>query len=119
MCLARPGGARTQLTYFNEPINVAHVRPGTSTYLYPRDVGGAEYYQAYLRGLDGAEVQLTAPDTRNQRFVFSKHGRTVAWSQITPGDPNYDIMLADPADPAGRRVIHEGTVLPSSLMSSE
>lgn len=107
--VARPGGARTQLTFFPEPINNARVLPGTSTYLYPRDVGGAEYYQAYIRTLTGAETQLTAPNTRNQSFVFTRDGKTVVWSQVTPGDPNYDIVLADPANPAGRKVIHEGT----------
>ncbi|HEY8617085.1 S9 family peptidase [Phenylobacterium sp.] len=106
--VARPGGARTQLTFFEEPVNEAKVLPGSSRYLYPRDVGGAEYYQAYIRDLDGGEVQLTAPNTRNQNFVFSKDGRLVAWSQVTPGDPNYDIVLADPANPGGRRVVHEG-----------
>jgi len=107
--VAKPGAARTQLTFFGEPINNAKVRPGTSTYLYPRDVGGAEYYQAYLRDLAGHETQITAPNTRNQAFVFSKDGKTVAWSQVTPGDPNYDIVVADPSKPAGRRVVLEGT----------
>lgn len=107
--VARPGAARTQLTFFPEPVNNAQALPGTSTYLYPRDVGGAEYYQAYIRTLTGAETQLTAPNTRNQSFVFAKDGKTVVWSQVTPGDPNYDIVLADPANPAGRKVIHEGT----------
>ncbi|HVI34357.1 S9 family peptidase [Phenylobacterium sp.] len=106
--VAQPGAARTQLTFFDEPVNTAQAQPGTSRFLYPRDVGGAEYYQAYLRDLAGNEVQLTAPNTRNQGFKFSKDGRLVAWSQVTPGDPNYDIVLADPANPAGRRVVHEG-----------
>lgn len=106
--VAKPGAARAQLTFFSEPISVARVRPGTSIYLYPRDVGGAEYYQAYLRDLSGRETQLTAPNTRNQAFVFAKDGKSVAWSQVTPGDPNYDIMLADPSNPAGRRVVHDG-----------
>ncbi|WP_374471342.1 S9 family peptidase [Phenylobacterium sp.] len=106
--VAAPGAARTQLTFFEEPVNEAQVLPGSSRYLYPRDVGGAEYYQAYLRDLGGREVQLTAPNTRNQSFVFSKDGKLVAWSQVTPGDPNYDIVLADPANPAGRRTVHEG-----------
>ena len=107
--VARPMGARTQLTFSSEPINNAYVRPGTSTYLYPRDVGGAEYYQAYLRDLAGRETQLTAPNTRNTGFSFSKDGKLVAWSQITPGDPNYDIMIADPSSPAGRRKVLDGT----------
>ena len=54
-----PGAARTQLTFFNEPINTAQAVPGTQTYLYPRDVGGAEYYQAYVRDLKGAVHQNT------------------------------------------------------------
>lgn len=106
--VARPGGARTQLTFFGEPINNAEAVPGASAYLYPRDVGGAEYYQAYIRTLTGTETRLTAPDTRNQSFVFSKDGKAVVWSQVTPGDPNYDIVLADPSNPSGRRVIHDG-----------
>ncbi|MBL8773179.1 MAG: S9 family peptidase [Phenylobacterium sp.] len=106
--VARPLGARAQLTFFGEPISQAKVRPGSSAYLYPRDVGGAEYYQAYLRDLAGRETLLTAPNTRNQAFQFSPDGRLVAWSQVTPGDPNYDIVVADPENPASRRVVHEG-----------
>ena len=107
--VAAPGAARTQLTFFDEPVNSAKAQPGAQRFVYPRDVGGAEYYQAYLRGLNGEEVQLTAPKTRNAAFTFSKDGRQVAWSQVTPGDPNYDILLADTANPEGRRVVHEGT----------
>jgi dipeptidyl aminopeptidase/acylaminoacyl peptidase len=106
--VAKPGGARTQLTFFSEPVSNAETVPGTSAFLYPRDVGGAEYYQAYIRSLDGTETQLTAPNTRNQSFVFAKDGKTVVWSQVTPGDPNYDIVMADPANPSARRVIHDG-----------
>jgi dipeptidyl aminopeptidase/acylaminoacyl peptidase len=106
----RPGAARTQLTFFAEPVNSAQAIPGDAKrFLYPRDVGGAEYYQAFLRGLDGAEVQLTAPGTRNENFVFSKDGKTVVWSQVTPGKGDYDIMLAEVANPAGRRLVHKGT----------
>lgn len=106
--VAAPGAARTQLTFFPEPVNSAKAQPGQARFVYPRDVGGAEYYQAYLRGLTGAEVQLTAPKTRNANFTFSGDGKLVAWSQVTPGDPNYDILLADPARPESRRVVHEG-----------
>lgn len=106
--VASPMAARTQLTFFGEPVTQAKVRPGTSTWLYPRDVGGAEYYQLYLRDLAGRETQISAPGTRNQDFHFSDDGKLVTWSQVTPGDANYDILVADPADPARRRVVHEG-----------
>ncbi|MFN3512284.1 MAG: S9 family peptidase [Phenylobacterium sp.] len=106
--VAAPGAARTQLTFFAEPVNQAKAQPGQARFLYPRDEGGAEYYQAYLRDLAGRETAITASGTRNGNFVFSGDGRLVAWSQVTPGDPNYDILLADPAAPDGRRVVLEG-----------
>ena len=99
--LAAPGAARTQLTFFDEPITAAKVQPGASRFAYRRDEGGSEYYQGFLRDLNGQEVRLTAPGTRNSDFVFSKDGRQVAWSQVTPGDPNYDIMIAEAANPDG------------------
>lgn len=106
--IAKPLGARTQLTFFDEPITVAKAQPGAARFAYRRDEGGSEYYQGFLRDLSGQEVRLTRPETRNSDFVFSKDGRQVAWSQVTPGDPNYDIMIADAANPEGRRVVLEG-----------
>lgn len=106
--LTAPGAARTQLTFFKEPITAAKVQPGTARFVYRRDEGGSEYYQGFLRDLNGAEVQLTQPGARNSDFVFSKDGATVVWSQVTPGDPNYDIMLASTASPETRRVVLEG-----------
>jgi protease II len=113
--VVRPMGARTQLTFFSEPVNSAEAVPGTERFLYPIDVGGAEYYQAFIRDLSGREVRLSEPQTRNQAFVFAKDGRRVAWSRVTPGDADWDILLADPSDPAGRRVVHEGTGAMSPL----
>ncbi len=106
--IAQPLGARTQLTFFDEPITVATAQPGATRFAYRRDEGGSEYYQGFLRDLSGQEVRLTRPETRNSDFVFSKDGRQVAWSQVTPGDPNYDIMIAEAANPDGRRVVLEG-----------
>ena len=106
--LTAPGAARTQLTFFKEPITSAKVQPGTARFVYRRDEGGSEYYQGFLRDLNGVEVRLTRPGARNSDFVFSKDGGTVVWSQVTPGDPNYDIMLASTASPETRRVVLEG-----------
>ncbi len=106
--LAAPGAARTQLTFFDEPITAAKVQPGASRFVYRRDEGGSEYYQGFLRDLNGQEVRITAPGTRNGDFVFSKDGAVVVWSQVTPGDPNYDIMLAQTSAPEARRVVLEG-----------
>ncbi|MDP8916484.1 MAG: alpha/beta fold hydrolase [Pseudomonadota bacterium] len=103
-----PGAARTQLTFLEEPVGGAEAQPGTSRFLYSRDVGGAEYYQAYLRGLEGPETLVTVPGTRNQDFVFSEDGSLLAWSQVNRGDPDADIVVMNPADPSSRRVVHQG-----------
>ena len=104
-----PGMARTQLTFFDNPVQVAGAQPGGDRFLYSMDVGGAEYFQAYLRDLNGREAMVTAPGTRNESFVFSDDGRLLAWAQVNRGDPNYDIVVMDPARPGSRRVVHEGT----------
>jgi dipeptidyl aminopeptidase/acylaminoacyl peptidase len=107
--VAGPGMARTQLTFLEEPVQAAEAQPGGDRFLYSVDVGGAEYFQGYLRDLEGREAAVTAPGTRNESFVFSKDGRLLAWAQVNRGDPNYDIVVMDPARPGSRRVVHEGT----------
>ena len=106
--VASPGAARTQLTFLDEPVQGAEAVPGAQRFLYSRDVGGAEFYQAYLRDLDGREVAVTEPGTRNESFAFSDDGRLLAWARVSRGDPNYDIVVMDPARPESRRVVHEG-----------
>lgn len=106
--VAAPGGARTQLTFFDEPVPNALARPGTNTFLFTKDTGGDEYFQGYLAGLTGAEIAVTEAKTRNQGFEFSPDGKTLYWSRVTPGDGNYDIMAMTVGDPASRRVLLEG-----------
>ncbi len=106
--VAAPGGARTQLTFFDEPVPGALARPGTNSFLFTKDTGGDEYFQGYLAGLTGAEVAVTEPKTRNEGFTFSPDGKTLYWSRVTPGDGNYDIVAMTVGDPASRRVLLEG-----------
>ena len=107
--VAAPGAARTQLTYFQEPVADAKAIPGTSRFVVSRDTGGDEWFQLYARGLAGEAVQLTEPGTRNQSPVFSKDGRLVAWSKAVRGSPDYAIMLGNPSDPNSRRMAWQGT----------
>ncbi len=107
--VAAPGEARTQLTYFQEPVADAKSVPGTSRFVLSRDTGGDEWFQLYSRGLLGQAVQLTEPGTRNQSPVFNKDGRLIAWSRAVRGSPDYAIMLGNPSDPNSRRVAWQGT----------
>jgi dipeptidyl aminopeptidase/acylaminoacyl peptidase len=106
--VAAPGAARTQLTFFNEPVSNAWTIPGTSRYLFSRDTGGDEWFQLFAADLVGDPVALTEPGTRNQAPVFSKNGRLLLWSRAVKGSSDYAIFAADPANPASRRLVYQG-----------
>ena len=103
-----PGAARTQVTFFDEPVADAETIPGTSRFVLQRDTGGDEWFQLYAMGLTGEPTQLTEPKTRNQSYVFSKDGRLIAWARAVKGSGDYAILAADPANPESRRVVYQG-----------
>ncbi len=44
----RPGGARTQLTFFDEPVASASFQPQKGfSFIFSKDVGGNEFSQLY------------------------------------------------------------------------
>lgn len=114
----QPMGARTQLTFFEERITGAAAKPGTSEILFTRDVGGDENYAGYmLDPQSGRSIQLTEPGTRNEGFIWSDDGRQIAWAFVPNTEPNYDIYVADPDNPASRRRVldAEGAVYPADF----
>ena len=108
--VARPGSARVQLTFFDEPVGGAEGVPGSKdTFIFTKDTGGDEYFQGYLMGLDGPEAAFTEPGTRNQSMVFSKDGKTLVWARVGKGDPDYDIVTMTVGDPSSRRKVLDAT----------
>ena len=105
-----PLGIRSQLTYYDEPIGGASVRPGNSgEFLFSRDRGGDEYFQLFLFDTEnGRTRQITEDTTRNGAASWSSDGEQVAWYRSTEGDPNWDILVADTDNPGDRRVLVEG-----------
>lgn len=112
-----PGGARTQLTFFEEPVAEAQAIPGTQRFILTRDTGGDEWFQLYAIGQSGDPVQLTEPETRNQNLVISKDGRLAAWSRGSRGSPDWSILVADPSNAQSRRVAYQGkgSIAPSDI----
>ncbi|WP_116968384.1 prolyl oligopeptidase family serine peptidase [Blastomonas sp. UPD001] len=104
-----PGAARRQLTYYGEPVGGAKTVPGQKRFVLTRDTGGDEWFQLFVRDLDGIAQPLTEPVTRNQAPVFAKDGSLLVWSRATKGSADYAIMAADPADPKSRRLVWQGT----------
>ncbi len=108
-------GARTQLTFYQERITSASLRPGSSEILFTRDVGGNEQFAGYmLDPATGAARQVTDPGTRNEAFIWSDDGRQMVWSYVPNTEPDYDIFVSRPIDSgAPQRVLDgEGAIYP-------
>jgi len=116
--VAQPMGARTQLTFFEERITGAAVKPGTTEILFTRDVGGNENFAGYmLDPATGRTRQITDPDTRNQGFIWSDDGEQIAWAYVPSSEPNYDIYVGAPDNAQRRRRVYdgEGAVFPADF----
>jgi hypothetical protein len=104
-----PLGARRQLTFYTDAVGSADVSPEGGAFLFAKDRGGDEYYQAYRFDLNsGAITQFTEPGSRNGSALWADDGSLVAWARTGAGDPNNDILLADPANPSSLRVALQG-----------
>lgn len=104
-----PLGARRQLTFYTETVGSADVSPSGGAFLFGKDRGGDEYFQSYLFNLGTGDVtQFSEPGSRNGSGLWADDGSVVAWARTTAGDPNNDILVANPADPESRRVVLEG-----------
>lgn len=106
--VAAPGGAREQITFFEEPVRNATSSPGGDRYIFAKDVGGRELYQGYLADRTGRQTLITDPNTRNDAFTFSRDGKRIAWTRASPGQADWDIVLMDGGDIATRRVVAKG-----------
>ncbi|MEM1390420.1 MAG: prolyl oligopeptidase family serine peptidase [Pseudomonadota bacterium] len=104
-----PLGARRQVTFYDEPVGGASSDPDGDGFVFGKDTGGDEFFQGFYFDSETGEVtQFTEPGTRNGAIAWTDDGEQVAWYRSTAGDPNWDILMADPEDPSSLRVVHEG-----------
>jgi dipeptidyl aminopeptidase/acylaminoacyl peptidase len=105
-----PMGMRRQLTFYDEPVQGAAVREDDRTaFLFGKDSGGDEFYQGWLFDLEtGRTTGFTEDGTRNGAFIWRDDGGRAAWFRSTTDSADWDILIADPSDPASLTVVHEG-----------
>jgi dipeptidyl aminopeptidase/acylaminoacyl peptidase len=103
-----PGGARHQVTFFNEPFQGGLRRPGGTDILFAMDEGGGEFNQLYL--LDpatGRATRLTDGRSRNTNAVWSPDGTRIAFTSTRRDGRSNDVWVMEVADTAGARVVHQ------------
>jgi len=92
--VAEPMGARTQLTFFAEPINGALPHPKSNGFVFAKDTGGNEFFQFfYFDVATGQATLLTDGKSRNTAPVFSHDGAQLAFSTTRRNGKDVDIHL--------------------------
>lgn len=103
-----PGGARTQLTFFDEPVGGGSYEPKTGRYIvFGRDVGGNEFVQLYRYDLADGKVTLLTDGGRSQNggVVWSSAGDRIAYGSTRRNGADRDIYVMDPATPGSDRLV--------------
>jgi dipeptidyl aminopeptidase/acylaminoacyl peptidase len=104
-----PGGARTQLTFAQEPVSQAVYEPRTGRYfLFLKDVGGNEFSQIYRFDVaDGAITLLTDGRSQNGGIEWSTAGDRIAYGSTRRNGTDRDIYVMNPSDPKSDRLLLE------------
>ncbi len=103
-----PGGARHQLTYFNEPVGGVSRRPNHETLLFSRDADGGEFVQLFmLNPQDASTALLTDGTSRNGAATWDRSGRKLAYQSTRRNGAANDIWMMDPDEPANAKMILE------------
>ena len=105
--VSTPLGARQQLTFFDEPVGAAVIRPTKNPrqVAYLRDVGGAEDFQLYLFDLDtGTHHLISKEKSRASSPLWSTTGRLLMYSSNERNGVDFDVYLYDPETKTSKRV---------------
>lgn len=108
--LASPGGARRQLTFFDEPVASASYSPNPEYrgFLFRRDVGGGEFYQYFWFDLaTGTSRLLTDGKSRNGGATWSNAGDVFAYVSTRRNGRDTDLYLASMTAPERPRMVVE------------
>jgi dipeptidyl aminopeptidase/acylaminoacyl peptidase len=102
----QPGGARRQLTFFEEPVRGAHRRPEHTDLLFGMDEGGNEFTQLYLFDPQTATRRLlTDGKSKNSGARWSRDGKLLAYQSTRRNGAANDVWLMSPEDPAATQLV--------------
>ena len=104
----KPGGARHQLTYFDEPVGSITPQPHGDGVVFTRDAGGSEFSQIFLLDpVTGVARMLTDGESRNDAVAWDRAGRRIAYQSTARNGASNDIWIMDPEDPESAEIVVE------------
>jgi dipeptidyl aminopeptidase/acylaminoacyl peptidase len=107
--LIRPGGARTQLTFFPDRIAGATFEPTIGNYfVFSKSIGGSEFDQNFRYDLATGNITLlTDGKSKNSAPVWSKKGDRVAYTSTRRDGADTDLYVESPNDIKTDRLLAE------------
>ncbi len=107
--VGHPGGARQQVTFFDEPVGGLQRQPGGSKMVFTMDAGGSEFSQIFL--LDPASnddaIMLTDGSSRNGSVVWDRTGDWIAYQSTRRNGASNDVWLMNVANSETARMVLE------------
>ena len=102
-----PGGDRSQLTFYPDPVRNALYEPTKGeSFVFTKDVGGGEFYQLYRYDVGSGQITLLSDGkSRNTSPVWSHDGQHVAYGSTRRTGNDVDLYLVDPHDAKTDRLL--------------
>jgi len=107
-----PLGARTQLTFFNEPVTQARFEPTDGRYfVFARDVGGNEFAQLYRFDLATGRSTLLTDGGRSQNGAprWNRKGDRFAYASTRRNGADRDVYVMNALEPKSDRSVMQVT----------
>ena len=104
----KSGGARKQITFFNEPVGGASICPDKSknVFLFSKDIGGGEFYQIYSFDLNtGKFKMLTDGKSSNGGANWNNKGDKFSFFSTKRNGKDWDIYIYDLNNPDNPQMI--------------
>ena len=90
----QPGGARNQITYFDEPIGSVSRQPKGHLITFTMDSGGSENDQIYiLNPLDGTSRMISDGKSRNGGPLWDRSGQRIAFQSNKRNGKSNDVWV--------------------------
>jgi dipeptidyl aminopeptidase/acylaminoacyl peptidase len=108
--VVQPLGARSQLTFFNEPVGGATYDPKSGEYfVFSKDTGGNEFSQLYRFDVASGDVTLLTDGGRSQNggILWNNAKTQVVYSSTRRNGADRDLWLMDPAKPESNQLLLE------------
>ena len=104
--VGHPGGARRQVTFFDEPVGGLQRQPGGSRMIFTMDAGGSEFSQIFLFDpiTDDDAIMLTDGESRNGAVVWDRNGEWIAYRSTRRNGASNDVWLMDVSNSETARI---------------